>query len=177
MLFTPPKGSRAFLIPALAALVFLAVLAGAVFPDGSRADQRTVRLYFPRADARGLGVEIRTLETGVGGEAARALLAALAGGPAGDAAESLTPVFPPGSSWRQAFVDRDRTAYVDLAAGRPAAGATMERLRIWAMVNTLCLNLEEVGAVKILIGGDEAETWSGHVDLSRPLVADPSLAE
>ena len=48
-------------------------------------------------------------------------------------------------------------------------------MTIWSIVNTLVLNVPEIEAVKILIGGGEAETLAGHIDLSRPLRANMPL--
>ena len=79
---------------------------------------------------------------------------------------------------RGVFLDRSGTAYVDLEApsGRPqASDAARERLCIWSIVNTLCYNFPDVQQVKMLVGGDEAETLFGHIDLSRPLLPDPRL--
>jgi hypothetical protein len=89
-------------------------------------------------------------------------------------------VIPLQLSLRRVFLDRAGTAYVDLDApsGRPlVSDAAMERLHIWSIVNTLCYNFSDVQQVKVLVGGDEAETLSGHIDLSRPLLPDPRLIE
>jgi hypothetical protein len=45
-------------------------------------------------------------------------------------------------------------------------------MTIYSIVDTLVLNLEQVRQVKFLIGGQEAATLAGHVDLSRPFKAD-----
>ena len=45
-------------------------------------------------------------------------------------------------------------------------------LTIYSIVNTLVLNMEEIRWVKLLIGGQEAATLAGHVDLSHLFNAD-----
>ena len=54
-------------------------------------------------------------------------------------------------------------------------GSQTELLTIYSLVNTLILNLPEMDRVKILIGGREAVTLAGHVDLQFPFRADMLL--
>lgn len=56
-------------------------------------------------------------------------------------------------------------------AGHPK-GIDAELLSIYSIVNTLVFNMDSVRLVKILIGGREAVTFAGHVDLSHPFAAD-----
>jgi hypothetical protein len=51
-------------------------------------------------------------------------------------------------------------------------GIDAELLSIYSIVNTLVFNMDSVRLVKILIGGREAVTFAGHVDLSHPFAAD-----
>ena len=129
-------------------------------------------LYFPLADYSGLGIQRRAVSCRDNPTArARALAAALEDGPEGD----LAPAFLPGHGVRQVFVDRNGTVFLDLAANRdrlPGVGAIQERLCLWSLVNTLCLNMKEIKRVKILVGGDEAVSLAGHVDLTNPLIPD-----
>lgn len=88
--------------------------------------------------------------------------------------------FCPGVSWRQVFVDRTGTAFIDLM--RPPANlgglsVQSERLCLWAMVNSVCLNIQEIKSVKFLVDGQEVDTLWGHIDLSWPLWPDESLIE
>ena len=50
-----------------------------------------------------------------------------------------------------------------------------EMLAVYAIVNSVVLNVPEISAVGILINGGPLETLNGHVDLRRPLLADSSL--
>jgi hypothetical protein len=54
-------------------------------------------------------------------------------------------------------------------------GVRSELLTVYAVVNTLILNLPEVSAVKILIEGREVSTLAGHIALEDPLNADMLL--
>lgn len=131
-------------------------------------------LYFPRMDRPGLGLEPREVDQAftLSGRVERLLQAVLAG-PRTD----LAPAFGPGVGLRQVFIDLPGTAFVDLSKTKEATGlgAVQERLGLWALVNTLCMNFQEINAVKILVNGGEAATLFGHVDLSRPLLPDDGL--
>jgi len=68
------------------------------------------------------------------------------------------------------FLDERGTAYVALATDRPQgiqASAWDEELAIYAMVNTLMQNFEDVKQVVFLMDGREASTLAGHMDLAR----------
>ena len=135
------------------------------------------RLYFPRTDLPALGVEVRRIESGAAlSERVRGVLDVLVLGPKGD----FSPAFPPGRSLRQVFIDRSGTAVVDVALdpqNKGPLGATEEQLRLWAVVNTLCDNFNEIKAVKILVGGDEVPDFGGHLDISRPLLPNMELVQ
>jgi hypothetical protein len=66
-----------------------------------------------------------------------------------------------------AVVDFDAQAF----AAHPK-GIDTELLSIFSIVNTLVFNMDGVRSVKILIGGREAATLAGHVDISHPFAAD-----
>ena len=132
--------------------------------------------FFPYQDRPALGVEKKELDVS-GSIAAKAgtVVTVLMDGPK----DGLAPAFPSGRGLRQIYVDRAGTAVVDLTAEAVAtpAGTIEERLRLWALVNTLCYNFSEIKAVKVLVGGDERPSLLGHVDLSRPLLPDDSLVK
>ncbi|OGW34696.1 MAG: hypothetical protein A2010_11775 [Nitrospirae bacterium GWD2_57_9] len=68
------------------------------------------------------------------------------------------------------FLDPEGTAYVDLAAvseGGMRASAMEELLAVYAVVNTLMENFEEIKQVRFLLDGREAQALAGHIDLSR----------
>lgn len=78
------------------------------------------------------------------------------------------------------YLDASGTAYVDLAPAsrdRDFRGSVKdELLAVYAIVNTLTQNFEEVKQVHLLIDGREAETLAGHIDLSEFFRARPDLA-
>ena len=51
----------------------------------------------------------------------------------------------------------------------------LELLRVFGMVNTVLANDERARAVVLLWNGSQRQTFAGHVDTSRPLVADHRL--
>ena len=96
---------------------------------------------------------------------ARAALAALFA----DQQASLEPVLRD-IRLRELFVDASGTAYIDLTPGPQKdvrASAWEEQLAIYALVNTLLQNFEEIKQVELLLDGREAQTLAGHMDLSR----------
>jgi spore germination protein GerM len=103
----------------------------------------------------------------------RQIIDALIQGPS----SGLAPTIPPATEIRAIYID-DKTAYVDLTrevtASHPG-GILSELMTIYSIVNTLVLNVDGVDQVKILIGGQEAETLSGHIDIRFPLNADMLL--
>ena len=83
----------------------------------------------------------------------------------------LSP-FPDGTALRTIYLTPDGDAFVDLSRhaseGHPG-GSLDELFTVYALVNALALNMEEINAVQILIEGREVDTLKGHVDLRRPL--------
>lgn len=73
-------------------------------------------------------------------------------------------------SIRGLYLDTFGTAYVDLALNRQNdvhASAWEEMLAIYAVVNTLMQNFEEIKKVFLLLDGREVQSLAGHMDLSR----------
>jgi hypothetical protein len=96
-------------------------------------------------------------------------------------AEPPTPtvsVIPAGTTLRAFYVTERGDAFVDLSpqvsTGHPG-GSLNELLTVYAIVNAVSANLPATRRVQILIGGKEADTLAGHVDLRRPLTRDDSL--
>ena len=79
----------------------------------------------------------------------------------------------------RAFYITDRgDAFVDLSpevSTMHPGGSTNELLTVYAIVNTVTANLSSVERVQILIGGKQADTLAGHVDLRRPFERDTAL--
>ena len=87
-------------------------------------------------------------------------------------------VVPAGTTLRAFYVTDRGDAFVDLSPEISSAhpgGSTTELLTVYALVNAVTTNLSSVQRVQILIGGKEADTLAGHVDLRRPFERDTSL--
>jgi hypothetical protein len=72
---------------------------------------------------------------------------------------------------REVYFDASGTAYVDLVPVQQKeirASAWEELTAVYAVVNTLMQNIEEIKHVQVLLDGREAQTLAGHIDLSRP---------
>jgi germination protein M len=94
----------------------------------------------------------------------------------GSSGDLVAPL-PAETRVRQVFLAKD-VAYVDLSRDvidRFAYGSSSELAAIYAVVNTITANFKAVKRVAILVEGSEKETLGGHVDLSRPLLPQPSL--
>ena len=80
--------------------------------------------------------------------------------------------FPDGTRLRSLYVAADGNAFVDLSrevsADHPG-GSLDELFTVYALVNALTLNVPEIDAVQILVGGREVDTLAGHIDLRQPL--------
>jgi hypothetical protein len=89
-------------------------------------------------------------------------------------------VVPAGTTLRAFYVTTRGDAFVDLSPEVSSAhpgGSTTELLTVYALVNAITTNLSSVQRVQILIGGKEADTLAGHVDLRRPFERDMSLVK
>jgi germination protein M len=87
-------------------------------------------------------------------------------------------VVPAGTTLRAFYVTDRGDAFVDLSPEVSTAhpgGSTTELLTVYALVNAVTTNLSSVQRVQILIGGKEADTLAGHVDLRRPFERDTSF--
>ena len=105
---------------------------------------------------------------------AKMIIAALSEGPR----QELMRTLPPKTVLRALFIDQNKTAYVDfndtLRENHPG-GSQSEILTIYAIVNSLVLNIPEIETVKILFDGRESMTLCGHLDLRFPMKADMLL--
>src|SRR5262245_54089440 len=129
-------------------------------------------LYFP-ADGGVLRPERRELQvTESPRDRARKIVQALLAGPK---AGGLYRPFPDGVRLGSVFL-ADGVLYLDLIWDGhdepPASGSTEEVQRIFSLVDSVCLNVPEAQRVVLLWNGFQRDTFSGHVDLSRPLRPD-----
>jgi hypothetical protein len=93
---------------------------------------------------------------------------------------ALVSAIPAGTRLRAIFVDAQGQAFVDLSPEVSSAhpGGTLEEsLTVYSIVDAITANLPAVKAVQILVNGREVDTLAGHVDLRRPLPADPSWTQ
>jgi spore germination protein GerM len=129
------------------------------------ASPRRVHLYFASRKGRFLHAEERKIQATNTVSAIEAIVSALLEGPE-DA--NLVSTIPAGSKLLHAFITDDGTAYVDfnpeLSLLHPG-GITAERLTIYAIVNSLVLNLDSVERVQLLLEGKPAPTLAGHLDI------------
>ncbi len=142
--------------------------------SGDAAGGTSVRLYFADPREAGLRAEERIIAHGEGpGAFGSALIEALIDGPNLD----LAPTLPSGAAVKNYDI-RNGVAYVDLNAATVSGltgGSESELLAVYSIVNTVCLNLPEVEAVKILIEGESVATLKGHMDLRFAFKPDQTL--
>ena len=80
---------------------------------------------------------------------------------------------PSGTRLREMYITRDGVAYVDFSRelrDNHRSGTSAEMATVFAIVNSLTFNFDSIQRVCILIEGNERETLSGHIDLTRPLL-------
>jgi hypothetical protein len=134
-----------------------------------------VHLYFADREKNFLTSEDRVLPRPDGIAAfGKIITEALFSGPQ----EGHMPTVPQRTALRGFFVADDQTAYVDISetiASQYPGGARTEMLTVYSIVNSLVLNVPEIDSVKILIGGREALTLAGHIDLRFPIKANMLL--
>ena len=139
----------------------------------------SVELDFPAGE--GLRAERRELQvTAAPKDRIRKIVAALLAGPASSSGGLGRP-FPQGVILGGVQLGADGTAYLDLRweghADPPAAGSTEELQRVYSLIDSLAANVPEVKQVVLLWNGAQRETFSGHLDTSRPLPPDRSLVQ
>lgn len=127
-------------------------------------------LYFASEDGLGLVATERDVPLAVGQIAqARAILEAQL---SAEPAAPLLSTIPKGATLRGVFISERNEAFVDLdplvKTAHPG-GSHQELMTVYTIVNALLTNLPALQEVQILIGGQEADTLAGHVDLRRPL--------
>jgi len=90
----------------------------------------------------------------------------------------LASTIPKGSALRGIFVSERNEVFVDLDPAIRTAhpgGTLRELMTVYTIVNAVLTNLPDLQEVQILIGGQEADTLAGHVDLRRPLRKNEAL--
>lgn len=132
---------------------------------------RKVHLYFANQKGNYLQAEERKIVAEDTISAMEAILTALMEGPDDP---KLVSTIPPGSRLLHTFVIDDGTAYLDFSSELSRlhpGGVTAERLTLYAIVNSLVLNLEQVERVQLLFEGQPASTLCGHLDIRQAKTA------
>ena len=132
-------------------------------------------LYYGTADGQALAAVKREVPLGEGprDQGRQILESQLESAP-----EPYVSLIPPGTALRAFYITDRGDAFVDLSPEVSTAhpgGSSNELLTIYAIVNAVTANIPSVERVQILIGGKQAETLAGHVDLRRPFERDTSL--
>jgi hypothetical protein len=147
-------------------------------PDGKPVptERAIVSLHFPAEDGF-LHLEKREMSVPPpGDDRLEVVVGALLSGPR---QRGLAPLFGPEVKAGNAFVDAHGVAYVDLSAEGhampPPSGSTLELLRVFGVVNTVLANDERARGVVLLWNGAQRQTFAGHVDTIRPLLANHRL--
>jgi spore germination protein GerM len=138
-----------------------------LLPTPAVTGQRVVaHLYFGNPRDRSLSSEQRPVDRPDDAAGyARQLIDLLIEGPQQGGGRTL----PETARLRALFVAGDGVAYVDFsddAFEQHPGGVGSELITLYSVVNTLVLNIEEIRCVKLLIGGRQAVTLAGHVDLA-----------
>lgn len=133
-------------------------------------------LYFMSEDGLHLVAAEREVPLAEGAVAqARSILEAQL---SAEAPAPLASTIPKGTVLRGIFVSQRHEVFVDLdPAIRKShpGGSLQELMTVYTIVDCLLTNLPDLQEVQILIGGQEADTLAGHVDLRRPLRKNDSL--
>ena len=133
-------------------------------------------IYFPAGDGTLKAERIDLQVSDAPKDRIRQIVQTLLTGKLGD---GLAHSFPDGVVLGSVQLARDGTAFVDLRwpdhDEPPAGGSTEEMQRLYSVVDSICKNVPQVSRVTFLWNGLQRDTFSGHLDTSRPLVPDLSL--
>jgi spore germination protein GerM len=84
----------------------------------------------------------------------------------------LVSAIPTGVTLKTVLLSEKGDAFVDFSpelSTNHSGGSLDELLTVYAIIDTLTVNLPAIARVQILIDGKEADTLAGHIDLRRPL--------
>jgi len=164
----PEEGAEAPLVPV------------AQEPPGgflSQENQKRILLFFPSASSSHAIPEQRVifLTDTLTSQAKQAVSELLAG----PLTEGLLAPFPAGTSLEGVFLPGNGVAIIDLGGEVLSLprGSEWEQAALNSLVNTVVHNFAEIHEVQILLQGQEVSTLAGHLDTSRPLVAELSRVD
>lgn len=148
-------------------------------PDGEQGvtiPKVGVTLWFPSTAGDALvGEDAEIFFTTDPGARAKQIVVALLSGPKRAGA---LPALPSETSLRQVYILEDGSAWVDFSSQlrtEIGGGSSDERLAVYAVVNSVGLNVPEIVRVGFLVDGNPILTLNGHLDLRRPLPPDRSI--
>jgi len=149
--------------------------AASVVPPTANVPHIIATLYYGTSDGQALAAVKREVPLGDGPRAQgrQILQSELEAAPA-----PYLSLVPPGTMLRAFYITERGDAFVDLSpevSTMHPGGSTNELLTVYAIVNAVTANLSSVERVQILIGGKQADTLAGHIDLRRPFERDTSL--
>jgi len=162
--------TRLLTTPAPGATTAEAPVATAPTPGDPAVPRIKATLYFASPDGLSLVATEREvpLAEGVVAQARSILEAQLSA----EAPAPLVSTIPKGAALRGVFISQRNEAFVDLDPAIKTShpgGSHQELMTVYTIVNALVTNLPNLQEVQILIGGQDADTLAGHVDLRRPL--------
>jgi hypothetical protein len=170
--------SRMLSRPAPGAVAVDPVPAAAPAPAVPAVPKIKATLYFASEDGLHLVATEREVPLAEGAVAqARSILESQL---SAEAPAPLVTTIPKGSALRGIFVSERNEVFVDLDPAIRTAhpgGALQELMTVYTIVNAVLTNLPNLQEVQILIGGQEADTLAGHVDLRRPLKKNDALIQ
>jgi spore germination protein GerM len=138
--------------------------------------RESVSVYFPSAVGDGLVAERREIfATSTPGDRIKQIINDLIDGPASPG--GLRAV-PSGTQLRQVFVLDNGTAYLDFngeLADGIRGGSMRELYTVYAIVDSVILNVKQIRRVGLLVNGQPVDSLNGHLDLRHPLTADRSM--
>ena len=137
----------------------------------------TLNLYYADPYSEKLAAEQRTIKVKKTiKETIEAAIDEFMKGPKGD----LVNTIPSGTVFKEIRIDPEGTVWVNfslhLSQSHPG-GSSAEIMTVYAIVNTILLNFDEVTKVMILIEGKSVDTLAGHIDCSEPFVANKSFVK
>jgi hypothetical protein len=138
-------------------------------------DTITLDLYYADPERDGLKAELRSISPGTSlSQTISQALRELIKGPRGN----LVNAIPKNTKLEDVRINNDGVVWADFSAHLSSAhpgGSSAELITVYSIVNTILLNFKEVKTVRILINGATVDTLAGHIDCTKPFVADRSL--
>jgi hypothetical protein len=138
--------------------------------------RRNVDIYFPSTVEDGLVAESREIfDTATPGDQVKQIVNDLLSDPTHEKARRAVPA---GTRLRQVYVLDGGVAWLDFSSDLTdnlPGGSMSELLTVYAIVDSVVANVQNVRRVGILIEGHQVETLNGHLSLKQPLKPNYSM--